>query len=134
MRSGFSLDTVRIEHRALAPRRPFVVSLPLPPEHDRLYASLPGRGRFRTPDYADWLERAGLCLVAATPPRLKGAVWIAITCEQDAGIDARARAVLELLVRERVMESLTRLRELRLSCGPVTGVRVEVRPFAFRGD
>jgi hypothetical protein len=73
-----------------------------------------------------------LRLVAATPPRLKGAVWIAITSEQDAGIDARARAVLELLVRERVMESPARLRELRLSSGPVTGVRVEVRPFSFR--
>jgi hypothetical protein len=131
MRSGFSLDSVRIERRALAPRRPFVVSLPLPPEADRLYASLPGRGRFRTPDYADWLERAGLRLVAATPPRLKGPVWIAITHEKGAGIDGSARAVLELLARERVMESLSSLRELRLSAGPVTGVRVEVRPFGF---
>jgi hypothetical protein len=130
MRS-FSLEGVRVEHRALAPRKPFVVYLPLPPADEALFGALPGRGRFATPDYADWQTRAALKLLAAGPPHLKGPVWIGIGFEADAAIDNRARAIIDLLVRERVIETRARLRELRLAPAAITGARVIVRPFAF---
>lgn len=130
MRNSFSLDGVRVERRAL-PRDAFRVSLPLPVAADAMYAALPGRGRFATPDYADWRECAGLRLAAASPPRFKGAVWIAITYERGAALDNCARAVLELLLAQGVIAGRGLVRELRLGTGPVTGARVEVRPFAF---
>jgi hypothetical protein len=96
-----------------------------------MYAALPGRGRFATPDYADWREQAGERLRAASPPRFKGAVWIAITYESEAALDNCARPVLELLLNQGVIARRGLVRELRLLTGPVTGAKVEVRPFAF---
>jgi hypothetical protein len=130
MRNSFSLDGVRVEHRAL-PREAFRVSLPLPVAADAMYAALPGRGRFATPDYAEWLERAGMRLAAAAAPRFKGAVWIAIIYEADAALDNCARPVLELLLSHGVIARRGLVKELRLGHGPVSGARVEVRPFAF---
>lgn len=130
MKNSFSLDGVRVEHRAL-PRDAFRVCLPLPVAADAMYAALPGRGRFATPDYADWRMRAAARMAAASPPRFKGAVWIAITFERDAALDNCARPVLELLLQQGVIARRGLVRELRLFAGPVTGALVEVRPFAF---
>jgi hypothetical protein len=134
-RQTFSLERIRVEHRAIASARPFRIVLPLPVAANAMYGQAPGRGRFPTPAYADWMERAALRLAAACPPRFRGPVWVAITYE-DCGrgeIDDRAKPVLALLAREGVIASDSRacVRGLRLGWGDVTGARVEVRPFAF---
>jgi len=130
MRNSFSLDGVRVEHRALK-QNAFRVCLPLPVAADAMYAALRGRGRFATPDYAEWRALAEIRLAAASPPCFRGAVWIAIGFQRDAPLDNCARPVLELLLNQGVVARRGLVRELRLFTGPVTGAQVEVRPFAF---
>lgn len=135
MGTKYSLESVRIERRSLSASYPFVCVLPPPPSVNELFGQAPGRKRFRTAKYNDWIEEAGLRLNAARPPKFKGQVWISIVySDQGRGdIDNKAKACLDLLVSHGVIEDDSRphVRELRLSWGNNAGARIEVRPFPF---
>ncbi len=134
-KNTFGLDRIRVEHKSLGPTQPFVCTLPKPISVNAMFGQAPGRKRFHSAEYSTWIENATLRLKCARPPKFKGQIWIAIMCE-DTGrsdIDNKAKGILDLLVREGVIEDDSRnyVRELRLTWGNVTGCRVEVRPTPF---
>jgi Holliday junction resolvase RusA-like endonuclease len=137
--TNFGLDRITVEHRPISQAHAFICVLPPPPSVNSMYGnrrgSSPGRGRFKTKEYAEWIEFAGLRLSAAKPPKYSGQVWIAIQYSDhgNGDIDNKAKSVLDLLVAHKVIkdDSRTYVRELRLSWGNNAGARVEVRPFPF---
>lgn len=134
-RTSFALDKVQVEHRSLAPPRPFSCLLPKPVSVNAMYGQAPGRKRFPTKKYADWKDAADVMLMAARPPKFKGPVFIAITVEDTGALDLdnTAKSCLDLLVRHGVIEDDGRpfVREIRLAWGNVPGCRVDVRAYSY---
>lgn len=134
-KTSFGLDRIRVEHKALEPRDPFFVTLPPPISVNAMYGQAPGRKRFHTTAYANWIEDAGRILNAARPPKFPGQVWIGIQVSHSSklDIDNAAKGILDLLVKQGVIKDDRKkyLQELRLTWGNNSGARVEVRPFPF---
>jgi len=95
-----------------------------------MFGNAPGQKRFPTARYADWSDAATAELRRQRPGRMMGPVTIHLTYE-DRGrsdLDNLAKGVLDLLVREQVIEddSRTIVRAVHARWGQATGVRVEV--------
>jgi len=134
-RQTFGLDRIRVEHKSLCPTQPFICTLPPPISVNAMYGQAPGRKRFHTTAYSNWIEDAALLLNAAKPPKFPGQVWIGIQVSHSSrlDIDNAAKGILDLLVKQGVIKDDRKkfVQELRLTWGNNSGAKVEVRPFPF---
>lgn len=103
----------------------------IPPSTDGLFSNIPGKGRVKTKAYAAWLETAGWEIKAQRPTLTPGRVSVDITVGRKSNLsdlDNRAKAVLDLLVKQRVIEDDNRVSELRMRWVDAPDCVVIVRP------
>lgn len=84
-----------------------LLTLPVPPSVNELYANRPGKGRVKTRVYADWQGHAGWRLREQKPQAVPGRVIVLINFERTnamADVDNRVKATLDLLVKHQVIE------------------------------
>lgn len=83
-----------------------MLTLPLPPSTNKLFANVPGKGRIRTKAYKQWRHDAGWELKAQRPTPVAGNVAVAIHVPQSmrGDVDNRLKALLDLLVAHHVIE------------------------------
>src|SRR5262245_4004854 len=119
--------SVLVERRRVR-RKPVVIHLPFPISVNEIR----GWRKYPSTDYEEWQWRAKAALVSQRPRRIMGPVTITLTYA-DRGrsdIDNLAKGVLDILVREHIIEDDNRrvLRRLDAVWGYVEGVRIEIIP------
>jgi crossover junction endodeoxyribonuclease RusA len=84
------------------------LQLPMPPSTNALFANIPGRGRVKSAAYKRWITEAGWMLrvqrIAPITGRVRVTIRVQQTAKRKADIDNRIKAVLDLLVKNRVIE------------------------------
>lgn len=82
------------------------LTIPAPPSVNAMFANRKG-GRFKTREYKNWLAEAGWMLREQLPDPVPGRVVVTISVEREsllADIDNRCKAILDLLVLQKVIE------------------------------
>lgn len=83
-----------------------LLKLPVPPSSNHLFANIPGKGRVKTSAYRGWIKEAGWALQSQRHEEVAGPVKVSIAVRRTSGradIDNRIKALLDLLVRHRVI-------------------------------
>lgn len=86
---------------------PVTLTVPAPPSANKLFKSIDGGRRAKSKDYKDWLLHAGWQLRAQRPGHISGRVMLLIAVERlshTADIDNRVKALLDLLVKNQVID------------------------------
>ena len=89
---------------------PVRFTLPAPPSTNTLFRNLPGKGRVKTAAYLDFIQMAIVSIRAQQVPLVSGHVVMNIGIERTkkgadtADIDNRIKALLDVLVKARVIE------------------------------
>jgi Holliday junction resolvase RusA-like endonuclease len=108
-----------------------MMTLPLPPSTNNLFANGKHGGRFKTDAYKQWLNDAGWELKTQRPQRVAGWVDITILLPEAMRGDAdnRIKPVLDLLVKQDLIDDDCKVYDLRVTRDPrcVTTCMVEVR-------
>ena len=113
-----------------------IITLPMCPTTNNLFATDRASGkRFRTREYKDWVQEAGLLLNRQRPPLVAGKVSILLEVEEPKtarrqDVCNREKAVIDLLVSRGVIQSddQRHVREVTMRWADVAGVRITVRP------
>lgn len=107
--------------------------LPFPPSVNAMFLNSPnqrGRGRIPSPEYKAWREQAGREILLQATDRIEGPVTITIDLDDTrrGDCDNRNKAVLDLLVAHRVIESDSKRIVRRVSIGweQIDGCRVRI--------
>lgn len=134
-RASFGLDRVIIERRSIAHSRPFVCYLSKPPSVNEMFGQAPGRKRFISKVYGQWIEESLQVFMCLKPPRYPGQVWLSFTYE-DAGqadLDNLCKAIPDILKKANVIvdDSRKYVRGIKLLWGNNRGVKIEIQPYAF---
>lgn len=93
-----------------------MIQLPLPPSTNNLFINLPGRGRVRSGAYKAWEKRARTALTFASwdMPARPYAITIRLNMDHRGDIDNRTKAVLDLLVKHKVIDGDQWVNELHV--------------------
>lgn len=107
------------------------ITIPFPPSANNLFKNAGSRGRAKTDDYKAWIEVAGWALVACKPgPGIRGPVTLDIMCERKdkrrRDISNLIKATEDLLVRHGLIEDDSKVADLRIRWGNVTGCVVTI--------
>lgn len=113
-----------------------ILTLPLPPSVNGLWANGKNLRRFRTQNYDDWIHEAGWKLKEQRPGKISGPVSISYEFEEPKtrrkmDLANREKAATDLLVSHGVIEGddQTVVREIHLSWSAnIEGVRVTIVP------
>lgn len=102
----------------------------LPPSTNSLFTNVTGKGRVRTERYRIWANAAGWQVKAQRPEPVNGSVALDIICKRK---DNRRRdlsnfikALEDLLVTHGVIEDDSRVCDLRIRYGEVSGCIVTI--------
>jgi Holliday junction resolvase RusA-like endonuclease len=101
-------------------------TIPAPPSTNSLYTNRRG-GRRKTDRYATWINAAGWDLKAQKPAPLPGPVVVDITVgprRTNADIDNKIKAVLDLMVRHKIIDDDRNVFEVRARWGTEKGCQV----------
>lgn len=82
------------------------LTIPVPPSVNKLFANRAG-GRFKTREYKDWLSEAAWMIREQLPDPVPGRIVVLISAEREslsADIDNRVKAILDLLVKSKVID------------------------------
>ena len=100
------------------------------PSVNHMFGQAPGRKRFKTSQYANWIKAATYTLRAAKPLKFFGTVEIEITYPDRGRFDLtnRDKDILDLLVSEGVIVNDSRkyVRRVVLSWGDIENIRVVI--------
>jgi Holliday junction resolvase RusA-like endonuclease len=115
-----------------------ILTLPLPPSVNGLWANGKNLRRFRTQNYEDWIHEAGWALKQQRPAKLMGPVSIAYEFEEPKtkrkmDLANREKAATDLLVSHAVIEGddQTIVRRMSLAWSEsVSGVRITIEPLS----
>jgi crossover junction endodeoxyribonuclease RusA len=107
-----------------------ILTLPFPPSVNSMFLNVPGRGRAPTPEYRAWKKEAALELMAQRARPVEGVAEVRIDLDDRRRGDAdnRTKAVLDLLVEQRVLRGDSKKFVKRVSVGweTVAGCRVSI--------
>lgn len=104
--------------------------LPMPPSVNGMYRNVPGKGRVKTDPYKSWLLEAGQMLsIQWKPPRKTITNEVRVDCALErpkvrSDIDNRAKALLDLITKMRVLQDDSQVVDLRLRWADIRGCRV----------
>jgi len=128
----FSLDSYKVERRAIAPGGSVTLSMTFPPSVNNLFANSNCGGRFPSKQYKAWKDENAWALLAGKFSRVAGPVRLLFEVEDKAGrrdIDNLLKAPLDLLVKHNFIDgdhrSVVREITARWVHG-VTGVRITI--------
>ena len=130
----FSLETYKVERRAVAPGKSVVLTMTFPPSTNNLFANGSGGGRFPSKQYKLWQDENAWVLLAGKFARVPGPVRLLYEIEDKAGrrdIDNLLKAPTDLLVKHKFIDGDHRsvVREITARWVPgVTGLRVTISP------
>ena len=99
-----------------------MITLPFPPPVNNLFATV-GKRRIRSRRYEEWIARAGIELMIQRPRPIAGPFKITLTYDRPdrrrRDLDGLQKAVLDLLVKHRVIEDDSLAQEIVLRWGPM---------------
>jgi Holliday junction resolvase RusA-like endonuclease len=125
---------VPVQRKAIAPRESVTLELPFPVSVNAMFANNggPGRGRYKTQQYRDWLTAATWRILADKPGRIPGPVSVTLVYEEKNGrrdLDNLIKGVLDLLIERNVIDGDHRsiVREINAKWSKsVQGVRITI--------
>lgn len=104
-----------------------------PPSANNLFVNVRGRGRVRSERYRTWLSAAGWDVLRAKAKRNDGPVRVTILVRKGnrrADVDNRAKACLDLLVKQGVLIDDSQVQSLTVEWSDaVQGARIFIEPF-----
>lgn len=98
-----------------------VLSLPMPPTTNHLYATAENGGRFKSQEYNDWLAEAGWRVQAQRPGRIAGPYEIEAVFARPSrrcDLDNRFKPLSDLLVKQRVVQDDHLAEKITLAWAP----------------
>jgi Holliday junction resolvase RusA-like endonuclease len=112
---------------------PLVLIIPIPPSVNQIYANVPGKGRVKTKQYRQWLDLAGWQVLGQCKgKRIAGKVTIDIEVRRlsaNADADNRIKAVLDLLVKQNVIDDDKHVEKVSAQWADVEACRVTIKKF-----
>ena len=130
--SSYSLETVRVERKAIGRGGTITLALPFPPSGKALWEIAPDGGRTATKRYREWRQAAHAEILRQRPRLAIGPVEVTISFREQAGrrdADTLIKPVLDCLIASGIIagDQSAILRRITAQWSNVEGAQVEIK-------